>query len=71
MSYNDLKVIEAKLFLQSIVDGTDANPVGERGAGDGAGTSRRCNASFESRTWEAVQPAGIFATSSNVDSQPT
>jgi len=70
MSYNDLKVIEAKLFLQSIVDGTDAIP-SVKEALETAQVLEAMQRSFESRTWEAVQPAGIFATSSNVDSQPT
>jgi hypothetical protein len=54
MSYSDLKVIEAYLFMESIVDGVQRSP----GVAEMAAAARVLDAiarSAESEAWEEVQ----------------
>jgi predicted dehydrogenase len=60
MGYGDLKVIEAHLFLESVVDGVQREP----GVLEMASTARVVAAmvrSFESEAWESVEPAAVPA----------
>jgi predicted dehydrogenase len=60
MGYGDLKVIEAHLFLESVVDGVQREP----GVLEMASTARVLAAmvrSFESEAWESVEPAAVPA----------
>ena len=55
MGYDDLKVIEAHLFLQSIADGRDREP-GVREIASAARVLAAMARSFESDRWEDVRP---------------
>jgi predicted dehydrogenase len=63
MGYGDLKVVEAHLFLESVVDGVQREP----GVREMASTARVLDAmvrSFESEAWESVEPAAVPAQES-------
>jgi predicted dehydrogenase len=60
MGYNDLKVTEAYLFLQSIVDGVQREP-GVREIAAAARVLDAMERSFRSGAWEEVRKLGVAA----------
>jgi predicted dehydrogenase len=68
MSYNDLKVIEAKLFLRSVLEGIDAVP-SVREALATAEVLDAMQRSFGSGAWESVMQISSSATPADLGRQ--